>query len=447
MGNGDYQRAFGILAEADQRLERLRRIKPYLLDISLRENSASSPIGHTLADKLALLPQLREFGFERIVLGTLNYAMPDEPEVDDDFMAYLQTHDIDRTGCFALTDIGTLDRQGAFTPSDSLLKLKAYGVPNTLQEIYLTADGMAGRYDAETLRRSLPASIEWVHEHIHGDRGAPPKIIVNLVDGFDIFPENPALAFSIISLLAEQPIEGISLEDARGTYLPFQVGAYVAAIRELLPASMKLLVHLHAAAGYENASVVEALLNGADGAWGGLTKNAAVSGHASLGELIANLVRAGNPHMGEYRIEQLLPLAHKLQQLNQELTAGSAPVLGAHAYRLPNSVFRQKTGRFMDLPPEAIGGKYAYRICPEACDPGVIAGRLAEIMGGAPESLPSPVLAQMIRLMRRSLRGGKRIVYDKPEALLALYLRAKAEHEQKTGAHQAPVDETLNCAS
>lgn len=51
---------------------------------------------------------------------------------------------------------------------------------------------------------------------------------------------------------------------------------------------------MHTGAGYENASVVEALLNGAEGAWGGLPKGAAMIGHASIGELIANLVRLGN---------------------------------------------------------------------------------------------------------------------------------------------------------
>ena len=75
-------------------------------------------------------------------------------------------------------------------------------------------------------------------------------------------------------------------------------------------APLKLLVHMHAGGGFENASVLEAVLNGADGAWGGLPKRAAIIGHASLGELIANLVRVGNPHMAQtYQLDQLLPLA------------------------------------------------------------------------------------------------------------------------------------------
>jgi len=103
----------------------------------------------------------------------------------------------------------------------------------------------------------------------------------------------PIRSASILSLLAGQPIEGVSLEDDRGTYLPLQVGAYVAATRVFLPPPLKILVHVHAGAGFENASVIEALLNGAGWRMGGLPKRAAIIGHASLGELIANLVRRG----------------------------------------------------------------------------------------------------------------------------------------------------------
>jgi hypothetical protein len=284
---------------------------------------------------------------------------------------------------------------------------------------------MAGQYDLETLRRSLPASIQWLNDNITGDGGGKPRIIINIVDGCDAFAEDPDTTCSILSLLSEQPIEGISIEDDRGTYLPFQVGAFVAVARSLLPAPHKILVHMHAGGGFENASVIEALLNGADGAWGGLPKRAAIIGHASLGELIANLVRVGNVHMQDYQLNQLLPLATTLQVLDEEeQVPDDLPILGNNAYRLPLSFFRQREGRFMDLIPEAIGGMYRYRICPVVSDPAVIAGRLAEVTGRQAEEFSTTVLEQMVRLMRRDLRGGKRIVYDQPENLLQLYARA-----------------------
>jgi len=419
------QNVRAILADAQEKLEKLRTIKPYLIDLSLRENPVGARMGQNLADKLSILPRLREFGFRNIFLGTLDYSMPDELEVDDDFMMYLRDHQIDMTSCFAFTAMGIASPDGVFVPDPSQLKLQAYGVPNTLHEIYLSKAGMQGQYDLATLRRSLPLSIQWLNDNIRGDDGGKPRILINIVDGCDAFAEDPETTCSILQLLAEQPIEGVSIEDDRGTYMPFQVGAYVAIARSLLPAPLQLLVHVHAGAGVENASAIEALLNGADGVWGGLPKQAAIIGHASLGELIANLVRVGNPHMQAYQLDQLLPLASALQVLDQELPIpDDTPILGNNAYRLPLSFFRQVPDRFMDLIPEAIGGKYRYRICPVVSDTNVIAGRLAEVTGRSPLDFPQAVLEQMIRLMRRDLRAGARIVYDQPENLLALYERA-----------------------
>jgi hypothetical protein len=414
-----------ILAGAQDKVDTLRNIQPYLIDLSLRENPVGARMGQTLEDKLSILPRLRAFGFRNILLGTLDYAMPDEPEVDDDFMIYLRDQQIDMSGCFAFTDIGIAQADGTFTPSPSQLKLQAYGVPNTLHEIYLSKAGMAGQYDLATLRRSLPASIQWLNDNVRGDDGNKPRILINIVDGCDAFAEDPDTVCSILSLLAGQPIEGVSLEDDRGTYLPFQVGAFVAATRVYLPPPLKILVHVHAGAGFENASVIEALLNGADGAWGGLPKRAAIIGHASLGELIANLVRVGNPHMQDYRLEQLLPLATSLQMLDEnEHVPDDLPILGHNAYRLPLSFFRQQPGRFMDLVPEAIGGKYRYRICPVVSDQAMIAGRLAEVTGRPADAFSDEILQQMIRLMRRDLRAGKRIIYNDPKPLMELLARA-----------------------
>lgn len=413
------------LAAAKDKIDHLRAIEPFFIDLSLRENPFGSRVGQTLADKLGILPRIREFGFRNILLGTLDYAQPEALEVDDDFMVHLRDHDYDMTGCYAFTDIGIESEDGAFTPSPSMLKLRDYKVPNTLHEIYLSKEGMEGQYTFDTLRRSIPASIQWLMENIEGEHGGEPRILINIVDGCDAFAENPDRTFEILALLAQQPIEGVSFEDDRGTYMPFQVGAYAAAARQFLPRPLKLLVHVHTGGGFENASVIEALLNGADGVWGALPKGAAVIGHASLGELISNLVRAGNENMGRYQLDRLLPLATDFQVLDDEQPVpDDLPILGHNAYRLPLSFFRQVPGRFMDLPPEKIGGKYHYRICPIASDPPVIAGRLAEVTGRPASDFPDAVTKRMVRLMRRDLRNGKRIIYDRPEELLSLYERA-----------------------
>ena len=420
------KQARSLYDDAMVRIEQLRTLKPFLIDLSLRENPVGDRVGQTLEEKLAILPKMRQFGFDNILLGTLDYSYPDELEVDDDFMMYLRDHNIDMSGGFVFTQIGIASATGQFTPDPSMLKMQAYGVPNSLHEIYLSKVGMNGQYDRDTLRRSVVASIKWMNENIRGENGGKPRLLINIVDGCDAFSEDPEFACEIMALLAEQEIEGISIEDDRGTYMPFQVGAFIAMARTFLPAPLKILVHMHAGGGFENASLIEALLNGADGAWGGLPKSAAIIGHASLGELISNLVRAGNPHMAEtYQLQNLLPLATSLQvQDQQRPVPDDYPILGNNAYRLPLSFFKQIAGRFMDLVPEAIGGTYRYRIAPVVSDPAVIAGRLAEVTGRRAEEFSKTVLEQMLFLMRRELRAGKRIVYDEPENLLKLYARA-----------------------
>jgi hypothetical protein len=417
-------RARSALAAAQAKVATLQNINPYLIDLSLRENAFGSRVGQTLADKLQILPQLRQFGFTNILLGTLDYAIQDELEVDDDFMMYLRDNNMDMTGGFAFTDIGLVDNAGQFTPSSSMIKLQSYCVPNTLHEIYLSAAGMT-QYTLATLLQSLPVTIAWLHDNIKGDNGGPPRILINVVDGCDAFNENFDAVSQVLNLLADQPIEGISIEDDRGTYLPFQIGAIVAAARAYLPVPMKILVHMHTGGGFENASLIEALLNGADGVWGGLPKRAAIIGHASLGELIANLVRVGNPSMQQYQIANLLPLATSLQVLDEERAVPeNLAILGSNAYRLTLSFFQQQAGRFMDLPPEQIGGVYGYRVCPLASDAPVLAGRLQEVTNQPASTFPPVVLEMMIRLMRRDLRAGTRLVYDEPDQLLNLYGRA-----------------------
>lgn len=130
-------------------------------------------------------------------------------------------------------------------------------------------------------------------------------------------------------------------------------------------------------------------------------------------------------YMHDYRLGELLPLTARLQaQAEDAPVPDNLPVLGNNAYRLPLEGFRQQAGRMMDLPPQAIGGHYRYRICPVGSDAAVIAGRLAEVTGRPAQSFSAEVLDQMIRLMRRDLRAGRQIVYDQPDALLQLLARS-----------------------
>jgi len=396
------------MARVDAKLARLRGLEPFLIDLSLRENPVGARVGQTLADKQQIVQQVHDFGFQHVLLGTLDYAIPDEPEVDDDFLAWVQ-----RDARQFLANAWVFTEIGYDGPSPSMIKWRDYEVPNTLLEIYLAETPHAL---AET-QAALDRSIDWILTTRPG-----AQILVNIVDGCDAFCLKLDDTVAILQQLAQRPVLGLSFEDDRGTFLPFQVGGYVEIARGILRPEQKILVHMHAGGGFENASLIEALLAGADGVWGGLPKRAAIIGHASLGELIANLARIGNP-MSAYRLDQLVPFVTTWQTRDDQApVAEDDPVTGRNAYRTPIEFFAQTDvpTRAQTLPAARVGAQQRWRVCPVVSDPTAIQGRLREVL----RREPIDVFERMIRLMRQALRQGRRIAWDEPAALVALYQAA-----------------------
>lgn len=402
------------LADVHDKLDRLRLLDPILVDVSLREACSSSSLGHILQNKIDILPLLDSFGLRDQIIASFNYQLSEHPQVEDDFCQHLQQTGHDMSRCFALTSVGSLENQ-VFAPHLSMLKLLEYGIPNTVHEIYLLPEAI-GR---EQLLANLTASVCWLRERTP-DAG---RIYLNIVDLMDAFFVDSDWACQVLEHLATLAVDAVSFEDGRGTYFPFQVGAMVASMKALLRADQKVLLHLHAGNGMENASVIEALIEGADGYWAGMDKDSSVIGQASLGELIANLLRAGNVKVAErYDVTQLVPTCSALHFINtaQEPPA-DWPIIGGHAYRPMLSGFEQRSGRPMDLPAAAIGQLPSWRVAPSGSDVPAIQGCMEQAFG---VTIDVAMATRMILLMRSDLRSGIRISYDKSEQLHLLYERA-----------------------
>ena len=404
--------------EALRKLARLQGLRPWLMDATLRENSVGSKLGLTVADKMEILRLSRGFGFKRILLGALNGSMHEELSVEEDFLAALRDQGIDRSGGFALVDLGRCGPEG-FEPSLSLSRWEELGVPCAMLEASWSDHERSEPFDLAQFERDAKASVAWIRQRRPG-----AEIALNVVDAFDAFESHRSRWEGAMLALGRLDIEAVSLEEGRGVFLPFQVGAAVALAREALPSKIGLLAHAHAGAGYENAAMMEALACGADGAWGGLIKGAGLIGHASLGELLANLKRLGNPWVDEYEMERLAPLCDRLSMLIEGGPAPeTAPIFGAHANRLTMEFFRQRADRPWDLPPESIGAAQGWRVCPAASGPGAVLGRLREVAGE--EAGSWEIALEMARLMRQDLRQGLRVAYDEPAEMEKLARRAR----------------------
>lgn len=403
------------LAEAQRTLDVLARLNPLLIDISLREPCFASPIGHTLANKLDILPMVDEFGTREKIIATLDYQMPEHEEVEDDFCRYLLNTGYNMQGCFALTGVGSMVGP-VFKPSRSMEKLVTYRIPNTVHEITLLP-----KKDPANVLSTLAASLDWLRANVRGTGGGPCRIYMNVLDLVDALLAETDYACAVLELLARKNVEAVSFEDGRGTFFPFQIAAAVRSAKAMLREGQKVLFHCHAGNGMENASVIEALLAGADGYWAGMERESSTIGHASLSELIANLVRAGNPHMAaQYKLDRLLPICDSMHAINtNQKLPESWPIEGSDAYKLVLSFFRQRAGVPMDLPPERIGRQYGYRIAPVGSDVPVLQGRYNEIG----KHLSYAQAERMILAMRDDLRKGLRFHYDDREQMDILYER------------------------
>ena len=402
---------------AQSKLDQLASLDPVLLDVSLREPCFSSYLGHTLQNKLDLLKLVTSFGIADKVIATLDFQDPVWPQVENDFCAYLQEHQYDMTGCFALTAVGSIGADGAFMPDQSMVKLQQYGIPNTMNEIYLLGDDSR---DHAQVKQRITDSVAWLSANIVGDHGGPPRIYINVVDLIDAFYADRDWCCEVLQLLATLKVNAVSFEDDRGTFFPFQVAAMVGAMKAYLQPSQLVLFHCHSGNGMENASVIDALLAGADGYWAGLEKESSTIGHASMGELAANLARAGNQIVTQkYAVNQLLPITQAMHKINsgEDTIPQTWPIQGSNAYRQMLTDFDQKPERAMDLPPEVIGGSYTYRISPVGSDAKVIVGRVQEQLQ---MQIDEAWATRMILRMRQDLRDGVRTRYDDKEPLRQL---------------------------
>ena len=131
---------------------------------------------------------------------------------------------------------------------------------------------------------------------------------------------------TMVKFLGSLPNRGFGMcVEEFGRFLPEEVGAWVAAVRDVMNSVNwhgRLLVHFHKRWGMAQINQLECLMNGADGIWAGVCKEGASVGHASSTMTLMNLIRMGNTKvLKKYNCTYLRKAAIKVT----EITTGKPP--------------------------------------------------------------------------------------------------------------------------
>ncbi len=415
-------------ARMDEKMARLRDVVPCIIDMSGREATLAAAHGHTLDDKKALYRLARDFGFT-------DFGLPsffDFPSVSDQFLDFLIEEGIDLDSFFTTLAVEPPVDGHAVAPNRTVEAIERAGIANLILMIEIRPATLAtiGR-SADEAMGDLDRYVRHFRARLPAESARTGRIHVRVADPFDAFDEDPESVMRAFKRLGALPISGILFEDVRGTRFTFESNEIIRLARHYNPVPRKILVHPHSGNGLEDAATIEAILAGADGLWSGFTPQAAQGAHGSVMMFLANLLRAGNPHVREmYRIGTLTETAEAMWQIHDRgPIPPTQPVVGARAYRYVDQYFEQ-TDLPRDLDPTLIGRKPGYEITP-AWAPNYVIGKRLEELGYGDEVAGNDALHRMMRiLMNRAQTEGKHIRFDDPDELAKLV--AWAEEEQRT---------------
>jgi isopropylmalate/homocitrate/citramalate synthase len=397
----------------EDRFELLRNVVPSILDLSCRECALPASYGHTLEDKKALFKLVREFGFPDLMVS--NFF--DFPNTDVQFVRYLASEKVNMDGMFSfVSEVSDTEDGKPITPNNSMSIIFETGIPNVTFDLFLNPSYLVeiGRSPEQTLR-DIERSILFMREKLPEKSASRGRIYVNIADFFNVLDEDEDFLLRALKLFEAMPIDGLLFEDTRGTHFHFQTFEIVKFLRRYVPSPRKILVHPHAGNGLEDATLIDAILGGADGTWAAFTPHAAQIGHGSSLMLITNLMRAGNLHLEDaYNLSKLMSTAERMWKIHtRDEIEPNQPVVGSRAYKYIDRGFEQG-GRPCDLPPEVIGITPSWRMTPGWSPPYTIARRLEEL-GYSSSIVDDENLLKTIRcVMSDANMDGQHVKFEEP---------------------------------
>eukprot|EP00935_MAST-01C_sp_MAST-1C-sp1_P002865 g2865.t1 len=212
---------------------KLKTMKVFILDNTLREPSVAATFGHTVQDKHESLKWVKKVGFKNIVVGAKNR----NHQVDDSFCQELQADKADTSNYWTFSEYS--DVRPPIMDEEhipiGLLKTKKYGLSNTVIELDAADPGFD--WDGSGTEGWV-VGLKWLLEWMRRNLGQQSRSMVNIRDLPVALLKAPGRVEALVAAIAQLPSTirpiGLLFEEPFGEYFPSEVAAWTAMLRRTM---------------------------------------------------------------------------------------------------------------------------------------------------------------------------------------------------------------------
>ena len=218
--------------------ERLRDMKVFVLDNSLRESTVGAVIGHSLNDKFKILEQVNSLNFHDVIVGSFSLSR----RVDDAFCEQLAKRDTTGTRFYAFSEDADTTVNGEMLFGEDhiptgLQKCKTYNIHGCIFEVDVADPSVdwEGKFPVSKFMEMMTFLLEWSHKNLVKPGDPLPRNMLNLRDLPFAMIKCPERTLEIVSELAKMPSylrpDALIFEEPVGEYFPDEIAGWTKLLR------------------------------------------------------------------------------------------------------------------------------------------------------------------------------------------------------------------------
>lgn len=422
--------------DSKEKIDRLKNLRPFVLDNSIRESTVAQVRGHIKSDKYAIFNAVKATGIKSCIVATFGGL----PSVEDQWLEEMRDDGVMDSNKYDLYAFSEIYDSSVITFKGDLNELrkvpiglrksKIYKVKNIIIEINIMCELFNipdSPLTIEFIADLMKLRIEQIHEF-----SPNAKIFFNYRDALSAF-DNVLGAQRMIyytknlaNLIKSLRPFGIIFEEPTGEKFPWDYTNFCKVLRRTMDdnhwSQCNFLVHVHKNYGFAEACIQESLASGCNGIWCGISEEGAATGSGCSLMTLTNLARMGNKHVIEmFDFVALNKAAREITFIStKKIPHDKQELYGSRALDVLWSNGMGKSS-FDEL--KFFKGKSIIRVS-TFTTPEMFTIHLSDVFGHSPSDWSIDITTKMQLTIREDLLAGYSYDYQFSPGLFDLYQRS-----------------------